>query len=150
MIPFERIASVASATLAVAIAFGGCTGDGANPNPGPSIACEVAQVFLLQAFPITGATGVPVTTPSLVFAIPQAANPAGYQVQLVANGQTRSGGVLGAPPSPLPSPIATPPPNYVYAGASPPPLQASTSYLVQLTTPITCLGPETTGTFSTQ
>lgn len=150
MTRFERIASAASATLSVALAFGACTAGNGNPNPEPSIACEVAQILLVQAFPITGTTGVPVTTPSLVFSIPQSVTPSAYGLQLVANGQTRSGGVLGAPPSPLPSPIATPPPNYVYAGASPPPLQASTGYLVQLATPITCLGPETTGTFSTQ
>jgi hypothetical protein len=144
-----RAAGVTLATLAIAMAFGGCTGSG-SPNPRPSIVCEVAEILLVQAFPIPGASGVPVTTPSLVFAIPQSASPSGYQLQLLANGQTRLGSVLGAPPSPLPSPIATPPPNYVYAGASPPPLQASTNYTAELLTPLTCLGPETTGTFSTQ
>lgn len=135
------------AALLVAVGLGACTA-GSTPNPGPSVACLVAQVFLLQAYPQSGTTGVPVTTASLVFGIPSGAS--GYGLQLVANGQTRNGSALGAPPSPLPSPLATLPANYVYAGASPPPLQAATTYTVQLSQPITCLGPATTGTFSTQ
>jgi hypothetical protein len=147
---YERLTGVATVTFAVAVAMSGCTGGTANPNPQPSIRCLVAQVLLVQAFPVSGAIGVPVATNTLAFAIPQGANASGYQVQLVANGQTRMGSVLGPPPSPLPSPIATLPPNYVYAGATPPTLQTATTYTVQLTQPITCLGPATTGTFSTQ
>jgi len=145
----ERGAGVALGALALATAFGACTGSG-NPNPQPSIACLVAQVILVQAFPVSGATGVPVATNTLVFGIPQGGNASGYQVQLVANGQTRIGSVLGPPPSPLPSPLATLPQNYVYAGATPPSLQSATTYTVQLTQQIVCLGPATTGTFSTQ
>jgi len=150
MIPFERIASVASATLAVAIAFGGCTTGGGSPNPGPSVACLVAQPLLVQAFPISGSSGLPVAFALFVFGIPQSATPSTYGLQLVANGQTRTGSALGPPPVPLPSPLATLPANYKYAGAIGPSLQAATTYQVQLTEPITCLGPATTGTFSTQ
>jgi hypothetical protein len=139
----------AVAALSTAVAFGACTAGG-TPNPQPSIMCLIAQPFLLQAFPISGSTGVPVATASFVFGIPQGSTASAYGLQLFANGQTHAGSALGAPPSPLPSPIATLPANYVYAGASPPALQSSTTYTVQLTQPITCLGPATTGTFSTQ
>ncbi len=138
------------AALALAPAFGGCTAGIGNLNPGPSVRCLVAQVLLVQAFPISGATGVPVSTSSLVFGIPQGATPSDYGLQLVANGQSRNGSALGAAASPLPSPLATLPANYAYAGASPPPLQSATTYQVQLTQPLTCLGPATTGTFTTQ
>jgi hypothetical protein len=144
------LALISLATFAVAAAFGGCSGSGGSPNPQPSIACEVAEILLVQAYPIPGATGIPTSTASLVFGIPASATPSAYQVELVANGQTHVGSVLGPPPSPLPSPLATLPANYVYAGASPPSLAAGTNYSVALLTPLTCLGPETTGTFATQ
>jgi len=145
----ESLGSFVVAVLALTPALGGCTGGG-NPNPGPSVACLVAQVLLVQAYPISGSTGVPVANGLFVFGIPSGATPSTYGLQLVANGQTRTGTALGATPSPLPSPIATLPPNYMYAGAIGPSLQAATTYTVQLSQPITCLGPATTGTFSTQ
>jgi hypothetical protein len=141
---------ISLATLAVAAAVGGCAGSSGTPNPQPSVVCEVAEILLVQAYPVPGATGISASTASLVFGIPGSATPSAYQVELVANGQTHAGSVLGAPPSPLPSPLATLPANYVYAGASPPALAAGTNYSVELLTPLACLGPETTGTFTTQ
>lgn len=105
-----------------------------------------------QAYPISGTRGVSDSLSAVVFEAPKALTVTQWQLQLSApNGPPLSGGHLGPPPSPLPSPIATLAPGYVYVGARAPQLAKATAYQVQLVdTQLPCLAPVTTGTFTTK
>lgn len=120
-----------------------------NTQPPP---CYPPVPAFRQAYPISGTRGVSDSLSAVVFEAPKALTVTQWQLQLsVPNGPPLSGGHLGPPPSPLPSPIATLAPGYVYVGASAPQLAKATTYQVQLVdTQLPCLGPVTTGTFTTK
>jgi hypothetical protein len=120
-----------------------------NPHVPP---CYPPVPAFRQAYPINGARGVSDSLPAVVFESPKALVVMQWQLQLSApNGPPLTGGHLGPPPSPLPSPIATLAPGYVYVGASAPQLVMTTTYHVQLLdAQLLCLGPVTTGTFTTR
>jgi hypothetical protein len=105
-----------------------------------------------QAYPISGTSGVSDSLSAVVFEAPKSLTITQWQLQLSApSGPSISGGHLGPPPSPLPSPIATLAPGYVYVGASAPQLAKATAYQVALVdTQLPCLAPVTTGTFTTK
>ncbi|MBC5825234.1 MAG: hypothetical protein GIW99_06330 [Candidatus Eremiobacteraeota bacterium] len=114
----------------------------------------VPRIF--ETYPVSGATGVPATIASLVFAVPnnlQMQNAAyGFRVRLIgSDGSAANGSLLAPAPLPLPSPMAIPPfPNPAYVAASAPPLHSATAYQVVLFSPtVGCLPPDTVGTFST-
>jgi hypothetical protein len=104
-----------------------------------------------QAYPISGARGVSDSLSAVVLEAPKGLTVTQWQLQLSAPSGPLRGGHLGPPPSPLPSPIATLAPGYVYVGAKAPQLSKATMYQVQLVdTELACLGPVTAGTFTTK
>lgn len=138
------------------LALVACGGGASSPSPGPVPCPLAAGMSAVPAppdllYPMPGATGVPDGNFTLV---------AGYSVtppamQLV----TGSGGIpalssnaWGPPPSPMPSPAATPrSSSEVLYGLAVPALGAHTTYTAQVTfgTP-PCRTTESAGSFTTQ
>ncbi len=122
--------STGSATAAVPVSVGFCL----PPIP-----------LMEQSYPIAGAT-VPADASAFIYAVPNGEDPSfyGFTLRLIAaDGSAADGSQLGPPPSPLPSPMATPFfANPSYLAASPPPMQTGTSYQAELyAANLRCLPP---------
>ena len=111
--------------LALALLASSCSNDGTA-----SCFALIGPASLI--YPIPGSTGVPDTLGSLVFFDAPNAD----QISLHAGSATIQAGAIGAPPSPLPSPIATLLSSSVgLQGASVPALQPATTYDVSVFQP---------------
>jgi len=140
----------------VALVLAACGGGNTPTSPGPVPCPLAAGANAIPAppdllYPVANATAVPDGNFTMVAGYGSIAPPV---AQLVpgGGGATVTAGAWGPPPSPLPSPAATPrfPMETLY-GAAIPPLAARTAYTVQVTvgTP-PCQTTETAGSFTTQ
>jgi hypothetical protein len=139
--------SLGVAALASAI---GCSGS--DPAPGTGICSEPAIPSEQLLYPIPGATGVPTAAGSVVFA---GSLDAASRVVLTAGGVEKQLGTLVVPPSPLPSPMATPAIAGSPLSSAPyPALASATTYTVSITFDFgsaACPAPVLTeGSFTTQ
>lgn len=140
-----------------ALALAACSGAGASTSPGP-VPCPLAAGSALAIpappdllYPMPGASGVPDGVFTMVAGYGTLAPPPAQLVP-VSGGTTVTGGAWGPPPSPIPSPAATPRSSTeTLYGAPVPALAAHTAYDVQVTfgTP-PCQSTETAGSFTTQ
>ena len=121
-----RFLLFALALGATTAAFSAC----AAPTQTTGSSCPPVPFVLPQLlYPRPGATAVPVDTSSAVVADASGTSGTPGTYQLVTAALTVPLGPLTAPPSPLPSPIATPgPPFYLSFGLALPPLTAATTY----------------------
>jgi hypothetical protein len=121
--------------IAVLAIVAGCSSNaGPSPSPTGGIACPALALVPPQlAYPIPGATGVPVAAGSLVF---YGSIPSNYAGTLTSTTSASIAlGAFGAAPSPLPSPLASP--NAGPGGSAPavagvpyPQLAAATTYTI--------------------
>jgi len=142
------VAGVALASAALTTACSTPSAGIGPPHPCPALALVAPQLL----YPIPGATGVPTVAWSLVVA---GSLPSSIAVELVAQGGvTLDLGPLRAPPSPLPSPEATPTnPMATLNGVAYPALEPATTYSVAYhDTAKVCPIPVggNTGSFTTQ
>ena len=146
------LGSMALALSGCAAGASGASTPAPTPTPTFSVRCLPPVPNVTLAYPIGGSTGVPPSAGQIVFQASSGANLSSWQVQLVpsSGAPALGGGTLGAPPNPLPSPIATLGPNSAYLGATLPLLSAATQYQVQLLPQPACLGPMSLGVFTTQ
>jgi hypothetical protein len=141
-----------SFSLTIVSASLGATLAGCSPSPNyacPALAFPGPQLV----YPVPGATGVSSAAGYLVFATAQ--SPANFKASLVpATGASVPVAALGAPPVPLPSPIASPLALATVYGASHPALAARTTYDVDFASEpgsAYCSFPvESSGSFTTR
>ncbi len=135
-------------TLLAAVVPAACGGAPASSCYGPSSLPAIPVMQLV--YPAPGATNVPDQPGSIVVAF--SAQMGAWDMLLQSTGTPVDIGTLGPPPSPLPSPAATPPfANPVYYGVAAPQLNAATAYTVDLKeTTLPCIPVSSLGSFTTR
>jgi hypothetical protein len=153
MVCARRLA-LAAALCAPLVA--GCGGSGQTPSGVPCpqgiVGSSDVPASPQLLYPIDGARSVPDGNFSLVFAFYAKAEFHGASRRLQNSVSVVQASAYGTPPNPLPSPIATPRPNWnVYLGSSVPALLPNTTYSVTATTGTApCSSQVTYGTFTTK
>lgn len=137
---------------ALVLALAGCAAAGTSTPSGCTQTPEPPYPQLL--YPMNGAAGVSTPTQTLVLAF--TGDPAVYGSPGVS-GSVVTVGPLQAPPSPLPSPMASPPPGTTILAANVSSLQPHTSYTVFYQSNAVCIPPgagilaiHSIGSFTTQ
>ena len=136
-------------TLLAAVVPAACGG------AAPAFSCQgisnLPAIPVMQlVYPAPGATNVPDQPGSIVVAF--SSQMGAWEMLLQSTGAPVDIGPLGPPPSPMPSPAATPFfANPVYYGVAAPHLDAATAYTVDLKeTTLPCIPVSSLGSFTTR